>query len=351
MTRVNNILVFYSDINDAIAYHRLVLPGYYMKNVKFRTAKLYPQDMEWADVLIISRVMDGEPDNIRKICNDHNVRLIIDVDDYWRLPGNHVLSQYYQKTKYGDKQEAYLRVADQVWTTNETLASEIRPFNSSVHIFPNAIPFGEFQFTEEREPSDRVRYFYAGGHTHRHDIALLSNVCRMIRKNELFKQRGQFVLAGGHAQREDIYVDTIWADMERNYSGHAPEKATFKRLYSLPVDQYMDLYKHADVGLVALEDNRFTRCKSNLKILECASKRIPVIISDIPTYRVGQPPVLFARNDKDFIDGIGFYLDATVREQAGEALYQWAFKHHNLKDIAAKRMDAVKMLNCIHETC
>lgn len=348
-----NILFFMSDDSCGVAYHRLHLPSRYIKahEVRRRVTRIYEEDLKWADVLIISRVMDGIADEVKEKCIKYKVKLVVDVDDLWILPTNHILHTYYQKTGYGKKQEDYLRAADQVWTTNIRLAEEIKPFNKNVKIIPNALPFGEDQFTDERTPSDRVRFFYAGGHTHKHDISLLSDVCREMRKDEVFKEKGQFVLAGGFDGIKDVYVHGIWEKMERDYSGHAIGKPTYKRLYGKGCGNYMELYREADVGLVPLEDNRFTRCKSNLKLLECAAKKIPVICSNVATYTDNDPPVMFTPGIDNREGGSDWYFwiktmiqDGFGKSTMGNRLYEWAQEHHNLHNTNKLREAAVNEL-------
>lgn len=342
-----NVLFFQSAQNDGVGYHRLELPYAYldMPNKRHRLGQLHQPDLEWADVLVISRVIDGNAWDTHQLCKQFGVKLVVDVDDLWILPRNHILHGYYQKTKYGEKQEQFLCIADQVWTTNTRLADEIKPFNTNVHIIPNALPYGDGQFNDSKNKSDRIRFFYAGGHTHKHDIALLSEVNRSMRKDKLFKEKGQFVLAGGFENKQDVYVDKIWEDMEKIYSGHAVKSATYKRLYGRDSYSYMDLYKDADVGLIPLEDNRFTMCKSNLKILECAAKKIPAIVSDVATYTDNFPPVLFASCENHFKIEIESFIEMpdTVN-MFGQYLFDWAMEHHYLPTVNKLRE---KVLNSI----
>jgi glycosyltransferase involved in cell wall biosynthesis len=344
-----NVLFFLSADEDGVAYHRLFLPSQYLENfeVRRRVKNIFPADMEWADVVVVSRLMDGPAEQIRGICDKYNVKLVVDVDDLWILPQNHILHQYYQKTQYGKKQEDYLKIADQVWTTNIRLADEIRPFNKNVIVIPNALPYGKEQFTDERTESDRVRFFYAGGHTHKHDINLLKDVNRELRNDPIFKEKGQFVLGGGYENPTDIYVDKIWADMEQVYSGHAVKSPTYKRLYGKGVHNYMELYREADVGLIPLEDNRFTRCKSNLKILECAAKKIPCIVSHMPTYWDNNPPTISAGiKQRSFGDAIKALInDPAIVEIYGQYLYKWAMEHHYLPTVNKIREEALKNIS------
>ena len=342
-----NVLFFQSAQNDGVGYHRLELPYAYldMPNKRHRLGQLHQPDLEWADVLVISRVIDGNAWDTHQLCKRFGVKLVVDVDDLWILPRNHILHGYYQKTKYGEKQEQFLCIADQVWTTNTRLADEIKPFNTNVHIIPNALPYGDGQFNDSKNQSDRIRFFYAGGHTHKHDIALLSDVNRAMRKDELFKEKGQFVLAGGFENKQDVYVDKIWEDMEKMYSGHAVKSATYKRLFGRDTYSYMDLYKDADVGLIPLEDNRFTRCKSNLKILECAAKKIPAIVSDVATYRDNNPPVGFYKSELTFKSYLYTYMElAAMQMLDGQELHDWAMEHHYLPTVNKLREKALNSI-------
>lgn len=343
-----NLLFFMADGSDAVGYHRLLNPSRcYLGDhqIARRTKTLTAEDLDWADVLIISRLLDGKANEILFACRKYGVKIIVDVDDYWHLPVNHVLHGFYVKAGYAKKQEAYLGIADQVWVTNERLKKEVMPFNGKVRVIPNALPFGEDQFTDERTESERVRFFYAGGPTHRHDIALLSDVNRTMRKDVDFRREGQFVLAGFTTDHTDQYATGIWEQMERDYSGYAANKPTYKRLYGKTALDYMELYREADVGLIPLKQNRFTVCKSNLKLLECAAKKIPVIVSDIENYHQNEPPVKFCKSEVDFVNEIRKFLKSfELRHTYGEWLYEWAQENHNLHKINELREQAIDEL-------
>lgn len=52
----------------------------------------------------------------------------------------------------------------------------------------------------------------------------------------------------------------------------------------LPVTEYMNFYNDADCSIVPLRATKFNSMKSNLKLLEAASKKIPVIGSNVEPY-------------------------------------------------------------------
>ena len=66
-----------------------------------------------------------------------------------------------------------------------------------------------------------------------------------------------------------------WAHMERVFSGnYQHEVKTFN--WTTP-DEYMNLYAEIDIKLLPSHNDIYTRCKSNLKVLESAMAGIPII--------------------------------------------------------------------------
>jgi hypothetical protein len=50
------------------------------------------------------------------------------------------------------------------------------------------------------------------------------------------------------------------------------------------VFNYGYLYDQFDIAIAPLEDNKFTRCKSNLKIIEAGMKGLPIFVQNIHPY-------------------------------------------------------------------
>ena len=340
-----NILLFYPSENNAVFYHRLINPFYYMEGVKVKQAigRIFNEDLDWADVMIMCRVIDNHPDECRAICDKHNIKLIVDYDDYYKLPSKHILHAHYSKWGMAEKQIGYAAVADEVWTTNKRLQNQFLQHNENVKIIPNAIPFDRGQFNKGQEESNRIRFFYAGGKTHYHDIKLLEYTCKELRKNELFQELGQMVLGGyDDSTMEDNHY---WDKIEMIWSGRRPERDTYKRLGQLRVNEYMNLYNHGDVGIVPLENNQFNSMKSNLKILECATKYMPAICSRVSTFIDNEPPVKWVEKESDWIKHIVFYLNNPMEIiKDWIALRDWAEKYHSMEVVNQIRYDSLKKL-------
>lgn len=107
----------------------------------------------------------------------------------------------------------------------------------------------------------------------------------------------------------------------------------------------MNLYNNADVGLIPLQDNLFNSMKSNLKILECATKMIPAICSRVSTFTDNEPPVKWVEKESDWQKHIMYYLNNPLKIiEDGKALYEWAVKYHNMNDINLLRYDLLNKL-------
>ncbi len=350
-----NVLLFYPDPNNAVFYHRLTMPFSYLNGHNGIQVKHNPgtrmtnADLEWCDVLVISRCIDNPVEEIEEVRKAFGFKLIADFDDHYDLPQKHISYHSPLTKKVREQQIAIAGIADQVWVTNTRLRQQFWKYNENTVIIPNAFPFGEGQFKPAYEESERIRFFYAGGRTHQHDIELLEKTCISLRKNAQFKEKGQMILAGydegsdtRHPQGR-LEIKSYWDAMEDVWSGKRPNSPHFKRLCKLPVQNYMDLYNQADVGLVPLEDNLFNRCKSNLKILECAAKMIPAIVSRVDTFTDNNPPVKWVDKESDWERHIMHYLNNPMEIiEDGKYLHEWAIKHYNLKDTNELRYRAMR---------
>jgi glycosyltransferase involved in cell wall biosynthesis len=107
----------------------------------------------------------------------------------------------------------------------------------------------------------------------------------------------------------------------------------------------MGMYSHADIMLVPLEDSEWHGCKSNLKLLEAACKKIPVICSDVEPYSNDDAPVLWVEKQSDWYKHMNFLIN-NPKEciNLGNKLYEWAIKNYNFADINGRRKAAFENL-------
>lgn len=318
-----------SNRDSGCGYHRVILPLAFM-DCKQKLVCDAPNEeiinQGW-DILLYNRVcvFDNDWEFTKK---NMNVKVVLDMDDDWILPTNHIANYNYSLIR--DRIINNIKEADIVTTTNERLANKIIKYNSNVKIFENALPYGLDQFTDEKEPSEFIRLFWCGSITHQHDIDILKYPLRRLGMKNI-----QMVI-GGYNDRNKASQE-IWDAMASVYTNN--KKLNYKVLYNEPVNTYMAMYQEADIALIPLEKSDWHSCKSNLKILEAAAKKIPCIVSAVePYYLFKDCPVLWVHTQKDWYKHINYLVkNEQKRKEMGEQLYEWAATNFNFRAINERR--------------
>lgn len=331
---------------SGVSYHRLFMPIQMMpKTYAMLTDMLTEAELQKGyDLLVINRYIinpDGHPQPVHEVvslCKKYGVKLVIDIDDYWRLDEWHVLKPWYPVQTILD----YIIAADLVTCTNKGLQEAISSLNKNVHIIPNALPFGEDQFTDIVTPAedDRVRFVYAAGVTHERDVAILRNPLQRVQGDFQLSAKVHFNLCGYDDSNERTRM--IWHKMIHDYTAGLKLSCTIKK--ALPVGAYMNHYNEADAGIIPLVNSTFNSMKSNLKVLECAAKKIPCIASNVLPYS-DCPEILKVNKQGDWYDHIKTLAKSeSTRKKIGLANYQWAKANHDLKEWNIIRHDLYKTL-------
>lgn len=320
--------------DSGCGFHRVILPLGFMHGTKALCTN-YPAPEIVAkgwDILLYNRLSIFD-DNWPETKETLDIKVVMDMDDDWILPPNHVNYHSYEIARH--RIENNIRHADLVTCTNERLAKRIREFSDNVVILPNALPFGEHQYTETRQQSDKVRIFWAGGASHEHDLAILRNP---IKKLSTYKDKIEMVI-GGYSD-VDLITKSVWDKMASSFTSGG--KLPHRKLPAAGSHDYMQMYEHADIMLIPLEDSEWHASKSNLKILEAASKRIPVIVSNVEPYsRDADAPVLWVNNQKDWNEHLNFLINKPAeREELGDRLYKWAVEKYNINEVNKERSAA-----------
>lgn len=319
-------------------YHRIFLP--YRELVDFE--KL-PASYADAAVVVMNRTSIEGHDALAAAKRKHGFKVILDLDDYWNLYPHHHDYVAWINGMIPKAITKHIQLADVITVTNQQLADEVlklRP-EATVEIIPNALPFDQDQFTDEREEADTFRFFYAGGSTHAFDIGVLREPIREMNSTQTGHE---FILAGYRSSPDNIKDQ--WDNMMRVFYPNMDPSAWPIRKGRL-LSKYMELYKEADVVLVPLEDNQFNRCKSNLKVLEAGCKRVPVIASCVLPYynELDKPYLSYAESPRSWYELMRLMMRNPnyVRDQ-GEALGEHVRKHYDLKKVNEHRRQIVQSL-------
>ncbi len=321
---------------SGVGYHRLMLPLASMQGVKAKATNLFTQEVvnEGYDILYYNREAPIKEswDTVRE---DTGWKIAIDIDDHWDLPPNHILYRQYEAVKYRIINN--IEQADIVTTTHEALADKIRQYNNNVVVLPNAIPYGKDLFNDYKQPSSKVRFFWAGSVTHEPDIALLRNVVKRLHGLPI-----EMVIGGFRDERGS--TKETWQRMFSMFTDGGT--LNYRKIYGLPPKVYFEMFEYCDVKLVPLVNNQWNGYKSNLKILEAAAKKAPCIVSNVAPYSYdSEAPLLWVNNQKDWYKWIEFLThEKEARTEIGQQLFDWAKTKYNFDAINEQRKQALASL-------
>ena len=103
-------------------------------------------------------------------CHRLGVKVIFDIDDYWRLPDWHPMYSVYKSTNYSKQVDDAIKYADLILTTNVWLHNQIKKINQNVFVISNSIDESLPQYKKVDIPNRRLRFGWVGGVYHFKDI-------------------------------------------------------------------------------------------------------------------------------------------------------------------------------------
>lgn len=211
--------------------------------------------------------------------------VIMDVDDYWKLPQtNPHYGMHQKKLDNGmtvEEQKQYaLGLVDGVTCTTEFLAKKIAPFNLNVCVLPNAIntAFEMYEVNPHIYEDSLFRFGYFGGQSHLYDIRDMAGAFTQLpRYNIKDKYRVVYATRGGDDPMSAMYHFLFTAGGMHN--------DRVEVLPLAPAMEYCRYYNLVDAVLIPLQDTEFNSCKSEMKLIEAGHFRKAAIVSDVNPYR------------------------------------------------------------------
>lgn len=266
------------------------------------------------------------------------IKSMVDFDDYWHLPYNHLSFQHYKKNNQPARFIETLKQATYLSTTTGLLAKEIRKFNKNVFVFPNCINAGTPQAYPIEIERQNIRFGYLGGSCHLPDVELLKGLNNKLNGSGLDYSLNLF----GYKQNS-VYFDYARVLTD---NGNYSDKLT---LYpSLPVPDYLYFYNMIDVSLVPLIPNKFNSLKSELKLVEAGMFESTVIASGVLPYKPylkHKKNAFIAENKTDWFKGIKYFIkNPAAVSDYGKQLYQDIQKYFNYEVITKSRAEVYKTI-------
>lgn len=257
---------------QGINYHRLVIPfgkiaqkGIAPVHIIDDVIDLLHMDLSKVDRFIFSRHLQLTPEGYKTIgmlLQENNVKVIVDVDDYWVLPTDNPAYEAYehnQNIKHSIRRaiENAIKIADHLWTPNKLIYKQAKKINPKLTytIVPNAIDPDEGSWSMNKNFKSGVRFGYTGAKGHTKDI------------------------------------DKMGVDWSNHYTYTTNIEGYDKLLHandvSLPLSlhNYGKLYENFNVSLAPLRSGLFHKCKSNLKAIEAGFTGCALIASNTTPYK------------------------------------------------------------------
>jgi glycosyltransferase involved in cell wall biosynthesis len=147
--------------------------------------------------------------------------------------------------------------------------------------------------------------------------------------------------------KDKDYLDWLM-NFERDVKYENEEN--FARRWTRKANVYAEVLNETDIALAPLADNEFNRAKSNLKQVECWSRKLPIVCSDIPPYNVHGKHMencILIPSEKNAHKYWKKHLkrlilDADLRKKLGEQLYEDFKEQYNLEYVTKKRAEFYK---------
>lgn len=169
---------------------------------------------------------------------------------------------------------------------------------------------------------------------------------RPIRSEESVYLYYEKILTDNHNLiKNKDYIQWL-SNYERGRQYH--DEGNFARRWTQKANVYANVLNETDIVIAPLELNDFNTKKSNLKQVECWTRKLPIICSDIPPYNVDgrhMENCILVKSDKlhAYKDWKKYLkrliLDADLRKKLGEQLYEDFKLKYNLEYVTNNRAD------------
>lgn len=385
------VLVISND-NDGVGYYRINSPYLSINepNIEIRylpssdfTFRFDEETLKEFNVIVYHKGIPfkdkNNVDNFTNIIKKYDIKIIYDIDDHWLIDPTHVNYKTWKSSNAMEKVLQNIKSADYVTTTTPIFADDIKEHNKNVVVIENAINHNEKQWLPNKIDSDKTRFIWGGGITHRPDLALITDSIKQM-DNE-FRKYTQLYMCGYDLRvrtKKGIFIGdpktNMWGTFESYFTnnnrwldnpiykewlltyndngrmnyGYNDEfrDEFYQRRWTKPIFTYGTMYNEADVALAPLKNGiTFNNVKSQLKVIEAGIHKCPIIASNTGPYTIdvvdGKHGFLINENDK-----IGWYNKMKFFKEnpnaildMGGNLNELVLKKYTLEKANQKRID------------
>lgn len=226
------------------------------------------------------------------------------------------------------------READGVIVSTEHLRNRFARFNRNTIVVPNALDDTLISSSSRTSNSKHKVIGYMGTYTHHKDIMMIAQALREVLRKNPNNLRLEFV-GGVHETTLDVFADLPVRRLDIKGNGEYP--------VFVP---WMNENIRWDLAIAPLEDNSFTRCKSDIKFLDYSALGIAGVYSRVAAYehtvRHLETGYLADNNTEDWVEGLERVLaDDSLRRRLAEQAREYVLSSRTLKHCAQNWHDAI----------
>lgn len=339
-------------------YVRIQMPAWangYLTNKKSLRANtdnenLVSQEIQGADIVVFHRPEKKEFLDLALMCKKDGKKIVMDNDDTFYIEDNHPLAQLSsdgQKLILKDRQDAineFIKIADLVTCSTETLAVEYRKLNDNVVVLPNCVDPDDWD-EPLRNETDKVRIGIVGSAAIGYDYDHIKDVIV-----DLSKRDDVEIIMFGLGSREHREKNPL---VTKTFSDEYDfwDSIEFEHFPWCPIEDYMTTLNEArlDIMIIPRRENYFNRCKSNVKFLEASMCEIPVIAQSFDGGPYEELKIggigLLVRDNSEWMDKIEMLIKSKeLRRKIGSLAKKYVLNNYNIRDNSYKWEDAYKTI-------
>lgn len=273
-------------------------------------------------------------------------KYVLDLDDDpYSFSKNH---PEYKKLKERMPQvKKIIQLADHIVVSTQGIKDVISKDNPYVTVIPNAIDPAIWKFKNKKRNDEKIHIGWIASASHMADLHVILEALNDIVK----KYDNVHIHFAGMVDMKIIDVEKPSEEMVnlavlQSLIKHSKVNANFTPLvgrftHHVGTQGYEEFPEFLaslglDIGIAAIENTQFNRCKSNIKWMEHAMLEIPMVLSDVGPYRdsvIHGHDGFLAKSKADWVEYLSKLIeDAELRKKMGQDAKKSALKGFHIKD-------------------
>ncbi len=316
---------------------------------KLKPIKVIEDEIKRADAVVFHRPSTNWHHRVGIIAKQMGKKIIFDNDDTMKLDNFHPFWNLDEKGFKENKEKVnnvlnnFIINSDLVSCSTEFLAEEYRKIHKNVVVLPNCVDPNDWN-APKRNSGGKVRIGLVGSVAYHHDFERVQDVLRKLDEDPKI----QLVVLGLVKKTSDN------PKIAKIYKKEFAFWETLKNLEWTPWVDTVDYFDalndlELDIMLIPRRENYFNKAKSNIKFLEAAMVKVPVIAQSFKNapYEsdIDGTNGILVKDDCKWLEAVyELVSDKERRLEMGKNAHQYALNNYDINNHYHKWEEAYKKL-------